>query len=105
MADNRLDADLLPGAKPIAVFMFGDDSPKNVRRVRHAIRMGRIPVFKSGSILMGRKSTITKYLDEVEAASRANSRGEGPTSHSGPSGEAPASPSRRGRPRKSPVAA
>ena len=59
-----LSSDLLRGAEAIAEFMFGD---RNKRRlVYHLADTGRLPVFKLGSILCARRTTLIAWIEEQE---------------------------------------
>lgn len=55
--------DLLTGTKQIAAFLGLSEF-----RVSHAIRMKRIPFFRIGGRIMGRKSSLTQWLADQEAA-------------------------------------
>jgi hypothetical protein len=63
MADNDLAGDLLPGTRKIAKFIG-----KTERQTYHLLEAGRIPAFKIGKIWHGRKSTLRRHFDELEAA-------------------------------------
>jgi hypothetical protein len=56
--------DLLVGASAIAAFMFG--TAKERRRVYWLVENGRLPVFKLGSTICARKSTILRVVAQRE---------------------------------------
>jgi len=55
------EIDLLAGADQIAAFMG-----LKVRRVYHLAEMQRLPVFRLGATLCARKSTLLKWIEEME---------------------------------------
>jgi hypothetical protein len=61
--------DLLTGAAAIARFVFGDESER--RRVYWLADTGHLPVFRIGSILCARKSSILKAVELHERAAIA----------------------------------
>ena len=71
-----LSDDLLPGAKSIAEFLFGDSRPDTVRRTYYYISdlppEKRLPVFRIGNQIFGRKSRIRRWIADQEDAGRAN---------------------------------
>lgn len=60
--------DMLHGAKAIARFMYGDDGPKNQRRIYHAADKLGLPTFPMGATICARKSSILKWIERQEAA-------------------------------------
>jgi hypothetical protein len=66
--------DLLRGADEIGKFMFGDD-PKARRKVYHlasdAKRSAKLPVFRLGSVICARRSTLLSWIAERESTSAA----------------------------------
>ncbi len=54
------------GAEAIAMGMFGDASPTNVRRVRHYITQGALPFFRLRSSICLRASAWKKRVEELE---------------------------------------
>jgi hypothetical protein len=66
-ADTLAD-DLLQGAAEIARFFYGDDSSKNRRRIYHLIqqRADCLPIFRLGSQIYARKSSIMKSISASE---------------------------------------
>jgi hypothetical protein len=56
--------DLLRGAHQIAGFLFGD--PKERRKIYHLAETSRLPVFRLGSVLCARRSTLTAWIEEQE---------------------------------------
>ncbi len=65
------DSALWIGASEIASQILGDDSPKNVRRVRWLHESNGLPTFKLGRRLCLRPATWRQYLAEREAEAEA----------------------------------
>ena len=65
----ELADDLFTGAAAIARFVFGDESER--RRVYWLADTGQLPVFRIGSILCARKSSILKAVELHERAAIA----------------------------------
>lgn len=65
--EPALHNDLLEGAEAISAFIFGD--PGKRRKVYHLAQTSRLPVFRLGAILCGRKSRILEYIAEQERRS------------------------------------
>ena len=63
MHENEFDDDLLEGADAIAAFMGW-----NRRRVFYAAERKMIPIFRVGSKLCARKSTLRRQIEELERA-------------------------------------
>ncbi|WP_336489823.1 DNA-binding protein [Methylobacterium nigriterrae] len=63
-----LAEDLMTGAEAIAVFMFGDASETNKRKVYHASDKLGLPTFKLGGTICARRSTIIAWIEERERA-------------------------------------
>ena len=61
----RLAEDLLRGADQIAEFIFGDARER--RKVYHLSERSRLPVFRLGSVLCARKSTLMEWIAKQEA--------------------------------------
>lgn len=61
-----LSEDLLIGAAAIAVFMFGDKHER--RRVYWMAGNGQLPVFRIGSTLCARKSSLLRSVEARESA-------------------------------------
>lgn len=59
-----LSSDLLRGADKIADFMFGDT--KRRRQVYHLAERKNLPVFRLGSTICARKSTIMAWISDQE---------------------------------------
>jgi hypothetical protein len=61
---DGLSADLLEGAEAIAEFMFGDGSKR--RKVYHLASnekaANKLPVFRLGSLICARKSTLMEWI-------------------------------------------
>jgi hypothetical protein len=64
---ESLGDDLLQGADQIAHFLFGD--PARRRRVYHLAENSRLPVFRIGALLCGRKSSLLAWIAEQERRS------------------------------------
>ena len=64
---ENLAKDILRGAAEIAEFVFGD--PAQRRRVYHLSERGEFPVFRMGSQLCARRSTVLAWIEEKEAQS------------------------------------
>jgi hypothetical protein len=65
-----LGADLMIGAGAIAAFLFGD--PKKRRKIYYLAH--QLPVFRMGTELCARKSTLLQHFEEQErAAARRDS--------------------------------
>ena len=56
--------DLLRGAEEIAEFLFGD--PDHRRKVYHLAETSRLPVFRLGSLLCARRSTLLDWVAQQE---------------------------------------
>ncbi len=65
MQENDLADDLLEGADAIATFMGW-----NRRRVYYAAERKLIPIFRMGDHLSARKSTLLRYVADLEQAQR-----------------------------------
>jgi hypothetical protein len=59
-----VSSDFLRGAAEIAVFLFGDKHYK--RKVYYLAERGFIPVFRVGSMVCARKSTLTEWIASME---------------------------------------
>jgi hypothetical protein len=66
-APDHLSNDLLQGASQIAFFLFGDG--KQRRRVYHLVQTRRLPVFRIGTTLYARKSSLLTWIEQQEKAS------------------------------------
>jgi hypothetical protein len=64
---NGDDLDLLTGAEAIAGFMR-----VKPRRVYHLAETQRLPVFRLGSTLCARRSTLRRWIEDMERAAIAN---------------------------------
>jgi len=64
------ELDLLSGADSIAAFM-GIKS----RRVYHLAETQRLPVFRLGSTLCARRSTLIRWIEEMERGTVSNDNG------------------------------
>jgi hypothetical protein len=72
---NRdLADDVLDGAEAIAEFLFGDRTKR--RRVYDLVERRELPVFRLGSNIHARKSTLLAHIAEQEAASTQQQGGE-----------------------------
>lgn len=68
---QKLADDLLRGADAIAEFMFGSASER--RKVYYLANTGKrnsLPVFRMGSVLCARKSSLIQWIETQEGASR-----------------------------------
>ena len=54
--------DLLKGVRRIGLFLNEPD-----RRIRYMAEQNQLPVFKIGRCMYGRKSTLTKHIEKLEA--------------------------------------
>jgi len=61
---DSLADDILRGAAAIAEFLFGD--AKMRRSVYHLVETSRLPVFRVGSVLCARKSTLLDWIRQQE---------------------------------------
>jgi hypothetical protein len=61
---ESLADDLLRGADKIAEFLFGD--PTERRKIYHLSEKSRLPVFRLGSVLCARKSTLKAWIEDQE---------------------------------------
>lgn len=68
----QISEDLIFGADAIAAFLGMDR-----RQVYHAHQMEHLPIFRIGSTLCARKSTLSNWIAEREQASPAFRRGLG----------------------------
>jgi hypothetical protein len=66
-AADHLSNDLMQGASQIAHFLFGDG--KQRRRVYHLVQTRRLPVFRIGTTLYARKSSLLTWIEQQEKAS------------------------------------
>ena len=62
--DARFAPDLLRGGAAIAEFLF--DDPQQRRKVYHLAKTSRLPVFRLGSLLCARKSTLLEWVARQE---------------------------------------
>jgi len=81
-AGVALADDLLEGADQIAEFLYGD--PKKRRKVYHIFSEtksnNKAPLFRMGSIICGRRSTLMKWIsDQEKMAMNGEGRGGGAT--------------------------
>ncbi len=60
--DTVTNGDLLYGVPAIADFLG-----LRVRQARHQCETGRVPTFKLGQIICGRRSTLWRWLAEQES--------------------------------------
>lgn len=63
--------DILPGGGEIAVFLYGDDSKANRKKVFHAAAQGALPVFRIGRTICARKSAIIAWIEAQERKGRS----------------------------------
>lgn len=57
-------SDLLRGAALVAEFIYGDR--KYRRKIYHLFETSRIPLFKLGSVICGRRSVLVQWVAEQE---------------------------------------
>lgn len=69
---QELADDLLRGAEEIAEFIFG--TKKSKRKIYYLAECTRLPVFRLGSVLCARRSTLLAYIAGQEM--RAKPPGE-----------------------------
>lgn len=62
--DPKFNRDLLYGADAIAEFLFGDK--KYRRKVFYLVEHTKIPVFRIGARICGRRSTLLKWIGDQE---------------------------------------
>jgi hypothetical protein len=62
--DVKFAPDLLRGGAEIAEFLF--DDPQQRRKVYHLAKTSRLPVFRLGSLLCARKSTLLEWVARQE---------------------------------------
>jgi hypothetical protein len=66
---EKLSDDLIVGADNLAEFVFGDKEKR--RRIYHLNEAGKLPLFNLGPRLAGRRSTLTRFIEEQEQAAMA----------------------------------
>lgn len=64
--DPPLHLDLMRGASEMALFVYGDDSPPNCRRIYRLVETRQLPVFRMGDTICGRKSTFLAHFAAQE---------------------------------------
>ncbi|CUW39296.1 conserved protein of unknown function [Magnetospirillum sp. XM-1] len=64
----ELADDILRGADQIAAYLFGD--VRHRRKVYHLAENTKFPMFRLGSILCARKSTLRQWIEDQEKAAR-----------------------------------
>ena len=70
---NESDSlDMLFGAAAIAKFLFGDATAR--KRVYHLAEVTKLPIFRVGSILCARESTLLAWIAEQEKRGAGNGR-------------------------------
>lgn len=62
--DPDLSKDILRGADELAEFLFGSKTQR--RKVYHLVATSKLPVFKLGSMICGRKSIIVRWIEAQE---------------------------------------
>jgi hypothetical protein len=63
-SSGEFASDLLRGADEIAAFLFGDQDQR--RKVYHLAETSRLPVFRLGSLLCARRSTLLDWVAQQE---------------------------------------
>ena len=56
--------DILEGAGDIAAYIYGDREKR--RRVYHAVANAGLPVFRIGSLICARRSTLVRWIADQE---------------------------------------
>jgi hypothetical protein len=67
----KLADDLLPGAGPIALYVYGQDDKKHRRKVYYKYDRGDWPLWKDGQEITSRKSLLDNHFSlksKTEAA-------------------------------------
>lgn len=64
--DDSLADDLLIGADEIAEFIYGDRTMR--RKIYYLKKASRIPLFRLGTVLCARKSTLCAWITEQETS-------------------------------------
>jgi predicted kinase len=70
---KKLAEDLLEGAEGITNYLYGD--PDKRRKIHHLAETSRFPIFRLGSVLCARKSTINEWIEEQERRGRPGNNG------------------------------
>lgn len=61
-----LSGDILRGAEQIAVHLFGSSTKPNRKKVYYLVEKTNLPVFRLGSVICARKSTLLKWVEAQE---------------------------------------
>jgi len=69
-----LSNDILEGAGSIAAFLLGDS--RHRRRIYHLVAKGTLPVFRLGSVLCARKSSLLNWIESEEARAKHEDLGD-----------------------------
>jgi hypothetical protein len=69
-----MSLDLLVGVAGISRYMYGDDSLKNCRRVRHLIARGEIPIVRRGGRVQSRRVWLGQAFAEPDPPPQLNER-------------------------------
>ena len=64
MNNDELSKDLLWGADAIAEFVLGDRGRR--RQVYHLVQENRLPVFRMGTVICARRSTLIRWVESQE---------------------------------------
>lgn len=72
MTPSPLSGDIVRGADGIAAELFGD--PKQRRRVYYLAEKHGLPVFRLGSILCARRSTLAAWIAAQEDAAQGGAK-------------------------------
>jgi hypothetical protein len=62
--EDEFAADLLRGAEEIAFYLYGDRNHR--RKIYHLVATSRLPVFKLGSMICARRSTLRQWVENQE---------------------------------------
>lgn len=61
-----LSKDILRGADLVAEFLFGDKALR--KKVYHLAEKSNLPIFRLGSVICARKTTLTRWIEDQERA-------------------------------------
>ncbi len=63
---DGLNDDLLEGAAQIAMFLYGNGNCKHRRKIYHLAQTSRLPLFRLGTMLCARRSTLKDWIKDQE---------------------------------------
>ena len=70
---SELADDMLYGAEAIAGFLFGKNTGRERRQVYHLVSAKIMPVFRLGTQLCARKSSLIQWIENLENEATTNS--------------------------------